>query len=177
MADTSEVDTSPVEDEEFEDPTIVDDDFDRLFGIVADGVVGAAGGLVGTTLMTVVLLIGESFGVFSRSSFATVTSMVGLEGVFPPVTTGYVLFVLAGMFPWTLLFASLKDYLPGARDPVHGIFFGSALWTGFVFAFYDGYTGVALLGYLVVTLVAHWVYGIGLGAVFEYLSTRPDTLV
>ena len=177
MPDTQELEERGIEGEEFEDPTVVDDEFDRLLGIVADGVVGAAGGLVGTALMTVVLLIGESFGVFSRASFATVTEMVGLEGVFPPVTAGYVLFVLAGMFPWPLLFASLKDYLPGGRDPVHGIYFGTALWTGFVFAFYGGYTGLALAGYLVVTLVAHWVYGIGLGAVFEYLSTRPDTLV
>ncbi|WP_123536261.1 DUF6789 family protein [Halosimplex salinum] len=177
MADTGELDDRTVEDEEFDDPSVVDDEFDRLFGIFADGVVGAAGGLVGTALMTVVLLIGESFGVFSRSSFATVTSMVGLDGVLPEVTAGYVLFVLAGMFPWPLLFASLKDYLPGARDPVHGIYFGTALWTGFVFAFYDGFTGLALVGYLAVTLVAHWVYGIGLGAVFEYLATRPDTLV
>ncbi|MFC7140245.1 DUF6789 family protein [Halosimplex aquaticum] len=177
MADTRELDDPTVDEEEFEDPAVRDDDFDRLFGIAADGVIGAAGGLVGTTLMTVVLLIGESFDVFSRSSFATVTSMVGLDGVFPEVTAGYVLFVLAGMFPWPLLFASLKEYLPGARDPVHGIVFGTALWTGFVFAFYDGYTGLALVGYLAVTLVAHWVYGIGLGAVFEYLATRPDTLV
>ena len=177
MADSHEVEDPAVEDEEFEDPAIADDEFDRLFGIFADGVVGAAGGLVGTTLMTVVLVIGESFGVFSRASFATVTSMVGLDGVFPEVTAGYVLFVLAGMFPWPLLFASLKDYLPGDRDPVHGFYFGTALWTGFVFAFYDGYAGLAFAGYLLVTLVAHWVYGIGLGAVFEYLSTRPDTLV
>jgi hypothetical protein len=164
--------------QEFEDPAVAEDnEFDQLAGIVVDGVVGAAGGLVGTALMTVVLLIGEIYGVFTRDSFGTVTSMVGLEGVFPTVAAGYVLFVLAGMVPWPLLFASLMEYLPGDREPVAGIFFGTALWTGFVFAFYDGYGGLALVGYLFVTLVAHWAYGIGLGAVFEYFSTRPDTLV
>jgi len=166
MADTTE----------FDDPAATDET-DKLFGIVADGVVGAAGGLVGATLMTVVLLVGQSFGFFTRESFATVAEMVGLDGLFPAVTAGYVLFVLAGMFAWPLLFASLKGYLPGERDPVAGVFFGTALWTGFVLAFYDGYVGVALAGYLAVTLVAHWVYGFSLGAVFEYLSSRPETLV
>ncbi|MFB6150450.1 MAG: DUF6789 family protein [Haloarculaceae archaeon] len=171
MADASEFDDPAVTDaeEEFE--------FDRLVGILADGVVGAAGGLVGTVAMTVVLLIGQEFGVFERGSFATVTRMVGLEGVVPEITAGYVIFVAAGMVPWPLLFASLKGYLPGERDPVAGLFFGTALWTGFVFAFYEGFAGPALVGYLVVTLVAHWVYGASLGFVFEYLATRPDTLV
>ncbi|MEF8854764.1 MAG: hypothetical protein V5A24_04650 [Haloarculaceae archaeon] len=41
-------------------------EFDRLVGILADGVVGAAGGLVGTAAMIVVLLVGESVGVFPR---------------------------------------------------------------------------------------------------------------
>jgi len=154
-----------------------DSEFDNVVGILADGVVGAAGGLVGTALMTVVLAIGESYGVFSRDGFAVLTRMIGLEGVVPEVTVGYLMFLTAGMVTWPLLFASLKAYLPGGRDPVAGAAFGTALWTGFVFAFWDGYTGLALVGYLAVTLVAHWVYGIGLGAVFEYLSTRPDTLV
>jgi hypothetical protein len=161
----------------FDEAVEEDDEFDRVFGIIADGVVGAAGGMVGTALMTVVLAIGESFGVFSRDGFAILTRMVGLEAVVPEVTFGYLMFVVAGTVTWPLLFASLKGYLPGGRDPIAGIFYGTALWTGFVFAFYDGYTGLSLVAYLVVTLVAHWVYGIGLGAVFEYLANRPDTLV
>ncbi|MDG5778167.1 DUF6789 family protein [Haloarculaceae archaeon H-GB2-1] len=163
----------------FDDPTGAErtDEFDSVRGIIADGVVGAAGGLVGITMMTVVLVIGESFGAFNRDSFALLTQMLGLETVVPPVTFGFVVFLLVGMFPWPLLFASLKGYLPGKTDPVHGIFFGTALWTGYVFAFYDGYAGLSFLLYLVVTLIAHWMYGIGVGLVFDYLSSRPDTLV
>lgn len=152
-------------------------EFDSLYGIVADGVVGAAGGIVGTAMMTVVLLFAESVGAFSRSSFASLTQLVGLEGVVPAVTFGYLLFLAGGMVPWPLLFASLMGYLPGERPPVSGLAFGTALWTGFALAFYEGYTGTALALYLVLTLVAHWAYGLGLGLVFEYLSTRPDTLV
>lgn len=152
-------------------------EFDRLFGIFADGVIGAAGGLVGTAMMTVVLLIAESLGAFHRSSFAQLTELIGLTGYVPEITFGFLLFLLGGMVPWPLLFASLLNYLPGERMPVSGIFFGTALWTGFAMAFWDGFTGLTLVVFLALTLVAHWVYGVCLGLVFEYLSERPDTLV
>ncbi|PSP83427.1 hypothetical protein BRC83_06985 [Halobacteriales archaeon QS_1_68_17] len=153
------------------------DEFDSLVGIVADGVVGAAGGLVGTALMTVVLLIAESIGAFDRSSFAALTELIGLGGVVPPVLFGYLLFLAGGMITWPLLFASLMAYLPGDRPPATGVVFGSVLWTGFAPAFYAGQTGLALVLYGVLTLVAHWAYGFGVGIVFEYLATRPETLV
>jgi hypothetical protein len=162
-----------------DDPTLTEEEteFDRLLGIIADGVVGAAGGLVGTAMMTVVFVIAEQFGAFSRESFAGLTQLVGLEAYVPAVAFGYVLFLAGGMVPWPLLFASLTRYLPGESRAVSGIFFGTALWTGFVMAFWGGFTGLSLVIYLVLTLVAHWVYGVSLGLVFEYLSERPDTLV
>ena len=81
------------------------------------------------------------------------------------------------MVPWPLLFASLKNYLPGKSSPISGAFFGAAMWTGFVLAFYTGQTGLSLVLYAVLTLVAHVVYGIGMGAVFDYFETRPDSIV
>jgi hypothetical protein len=153
------------------------EEFDSVVGIVADGVVGAVGGLVGTALMTVVLLVAESLGVFSRESFAQLAGLVGLGELLPPVAVGYLVFLVGGMVPWPLLFASLKEYLPGSRDPIKGVFFATIIWTGFVLAFYTDFAGLALVGYIFFTLVAHWVYGFGLGSVFEYLSTRPDTVV
>ncbi|MFB6297186.1 MAG: DUF6789 family protein [Salinirussus sp.] len=169
MGDQSVTEGSPLDSEtEFET--------DSLLGIIADGVVGTAGGLVGASMMTVVLLVAESVGAFSPASFGALATLVGLDGVVPTVAAGYVIFLLGGMV-WPLLFASLTAYLPGERWPVTGVFFGTALWTGFVLAFYDGYTGVGLVLYVLLTLVAHWVYGASLGLVFEYFSNRPDTLV
>lgn len=166
-----------------DDPTITDDgltsaeEFDSLAGIIADGVVGAAGGLVGTAMSTVVLLIAQSLGAFSMADFAILTELVGLTGYVPEVLFGYIMFLGGGMFPWPLLFASLKAYLPGESDPVSGAFFGATMWTGFVLAFYTGQSGVTLALYAVLTLIAHIVYGIGLGAVFNYFATRPDSIV
>jgi len=127
--------------------------------------------------MTVVLLIAESLGVFEREAFSLLTELVGLETVVPPILFGYLVFLGGGMFPWPLLFASLKEYLPGQRDPISGAFFGFAIWTGFVLGFYTGQSGLALAGYAVLTLLAHVAYGVGLGLVFEYFSTRPDSIV
>lgn len=154
-----------------------DEEFDSLIGIVGDGVVGAAGGLAGTALLTVALVVAESLGVFSRDSFALLTELVGLEEFVPAVLAGYVIFLLGGMVPWPLLFASLKAYLPGRSDPFRGAYFGLAIWTGFALAFYTGQSGLDLALYVVLTLVGHALYGFGLGAVFQYLATRPDSIV
>lgn len=152
-------------------------EFDSLIGIVGDGIVGAAGGLVGTAMATVGLLIADSLGFFEMEALAKLTEMVGLTGYVPPILFGYLLFALGGMVPWPLLFASLKEYLPGRIDPIKGAWFGGAVWTGFVLAFYSGQTGLVLAGYVFFTLAAHVSYGIGLGLVFNYLATRPDSIV
>ncbi|MBX0295415.1 DUF6789 family protein [Haloarcula nitratireducens] len=173
MEDTSSGVEDPVNGESVADS----EEFDSLRGILADGVVGAAGGLVGTAMMTVVFLIAQSLGAFDLSDFAILTELVGLSGVVPEVLFGFFIFLGGGMFPWPLLFAALKEYLPGRTDPVSGAFFGAAMWTGFVLAFYTGQTGLSLVLYAVLTLVAHVVYGMGLGAVFNYFATRPDSIV
>jgi hypothetical protein len=148
---------------------------DELVAIFRDGVVGAVGGLVGTALMTVVLLVGVALGGFESSSFATLAQLINLDTIGPALPLGYIIFLGGGMTTWPLLFASLEAYLPGKTIRQRGIPFGTVLWTGFVLAFYE--PGVSLGIYLVTTLVAHWVYGFGLGAVFDYLGNRPETLV
>jgi hypothetical protein len=150
---------------------------DELAAIFRDGVVGAAGGLVGTALMTVVLLVGTALGGFKPSSFAALAELINLDAVGPALPIGYIIFLGGGMTTWPLLFASIERYLPGKTIRQRGIPYGTVLWTGFVLAFYEGYTGISLIIYLVITLVAHWVYGFGLGAVFDYLGNRPETLV
>ncbi|MFC7078990.1 DUF6789 family protein [Halorussus caseinilyticus] len=154
-------------------------DFDHLWGIVTDGLIGAVGGLVGTGSLTVGLLIAASLGVFDINEFATLAELTGLNVLFEsnPAAVGYVLFLLTGMVMWPLLFASIGSYLPGEKYAVKGIPFGFVLWTGFAPAFYADYTGLALVLYLVLTLGAHFSYGFTLGAVFDYLGDRPETLV
>lgn len=162
-----------------ESPEVTESDFDNLTGIVVDGVIGAVGGLVGTASLTVGLLIAASLGAFDINEFATLAELTGLQALYPAnaPAVGYVLFLLTGMVIWPLLFASIGSYLPGDRCATRGVPFGFVLWTGFAPAFYGGYTGLTLVLYLVLTLGAHFSYGFSVGAVFDYLGDRPDTLV
>nr|WP_233737844.1 DUF6789 family protein [Halocatena pleomorpha] len=174
---TSEGGTTTMADTEKTSVSEVGTTTEELAAIIRDGVVGAAGGLVGTALMTVVLLVGNALGGFDLSSFAALAELTRLNTIAPAIPAGYFIFLGGGMTTWPLLFASVEQYLPGKTIRQRGVPFGTVLWTGFVIAFYTGQTGAALYVYLITTLVAHWVYGFGLGSVFDYLSNRPDTLV
>lgn len=154
-------------------------DFDRLFGVVTDGLIGALGGLVGTVVLTVGLLVGASLGAFDRGAFAVVAELAGAT-VFVDsnlAAIGFLVFLFGGMTVWPLLLASIGSYLPGDRFALKGIPFGFILWTGFAPSFYTGQSGVFLAIYLVVTFFGHVFYGFTLGSVFDYFSNRPDTLV
>jgi hypothetical protein len=93
------------------------------------------------------------------------------------LAAGYVIFLGGGMTTWPLLFASVGRYLPGDTYATAGITYGFVLWTGFVLAFFANYSGLSLALYVVISLVAHLVYGFAMGSVFDYLGDRPDTLV
>ncbi|WP_435195971.1 DUF6789 family protein [Natronomonas sp. EA1] len=177
MADTDARTENVGVDVEFEENG--EPDFDTLLGVITDGFVGAIGGFVGTSVMTVVLLVATTIGVFDFVAFEELATLSGLAA-FAPMDArsfGYLIFLLGGMVTWPLLLASLGSYLPGDRFALKGIPFGFVLWTGFALAFYTGQTGLALAGYLVLTLIGHFAYGFALGTVFDYLSTRPKTLV
>lgn len=148
-----------------------------IAAIVRDGLIGAAGGFVGTAMMTVVLLIAQALGAFDFESFGELAALLSLDAVLSPgltVAVGYFIFLAGGMTTWPLLYASVERYLPGSSLPLRGVSFGFVLWTGFVIAFYNGQTGTALYIYVVLTLVAHFAFGFGLGLVFEYFATRED---
>ena len=158
---------------------LAEPDFDNLAGIITDGLVGALGGLVGTAVLTFSLLIASTMGAFNFASFASLTEMTGIDVLISlnDVAVGYLLFLGVGMVIWPLLFASLGTYLPGEKYAFKGISYGFVLWTGFAQIFYGEFGGLALWIYLVVTLIGHVGYGFSLGAVFDYFTNRPETLV
>ena len=158
---------------------VAEPDFDNLAGIVTDGLIGAVGGLVGTAVMTAVLLVAATLGAFDFASFADLADLTGAGAVLPwsSAAVGYVIFLLGGMVTWPLLFASIGSYLPGEDFAIKGLPYGFVLWTGFAPAFYEGYTGAVLVVYVVLTFLGHLAYGFSLGSVFDYLSNRPSTLV
>lgn len=154
-----------------------EDEEDRLVGIIRDGVVGVISGVVGMSLMTIVLLVAQAWGAFTWEAFVPLARLFGLDTFYPGVPVGFVIFLGQGVVVWPLLFAALKGYLPTVRDPAAGVVFGTVLWTGFAPGFLREADPSSLLLYLALTLVAHWAYGFGVGIVFEYLTTRPESLV
>jgi len=172
---THEEFTGEVQDE------VAQPDFDHLAGIVTDGLIGAVGGLVGTAAMTIGLFVASTLNAFDMQTFAVLSELTGLNVILPgnALAIGYLIFLAGGMVTWPLLFAATSPYLPGKNFAQKGLPYGFVLWTGFVLAFAEGIGGgpVILALYAVLTLLSHFAYGFTLGAVFDYLSDRPDTLV
>ena len=108
-------------------------------------------------------------GVLDPVAFAGFANIVGYGLDF---WGGVAIFVLGGMTVLPLLFITLGNYLPPASSvPLRGVTYGTIIWTGFTIAFYTGQSGAALVIYLVMTLVNHWVYGAVLGLVYtQYAS-------
>lgn len=140
--------------------------------LVRRAAVGAAGGFVGTAVLTLVLFAANAVTEFRFAVFATLSAIVGVpESAF----VGFVLFFAGGTLAWPLLFVTIGQFLPGDREAVQGGVFAAILWTGFVLAFMPPVSGTALVVYVVATLLAHVAYGVTMGLMFErYAGHAPD---
>jgi len=128
----------------------------------------AAGGFVGTVLMSGGLITAILIGVLDPVSFGEIAELVGLPA--SPVI-GAALFLVGGTVTWPLLFLAFSDYLPGRLLFETGLVFATLISSGFAIAFYTGQSGLAFVGYLTFVLVSHWAYGIGLTVTFQYLKS------
>ncbi|MDT3435336.1 DUF6789 family protein [Haloarcula sp. 1CSR25-25] len=128
----------------------------------------AAGGFVGTVLMSGGLITAILVGVLDPVSFGEIAELVGLPAS-PAI--GAVLFLVGGTVTWPLLFLAFSDYLPGRLLFETGLVFATLISTGFAIAFYTGQSGLAFVGYLTFVLVSHWAYGVGLTVTFQYLKS------
>ncbi|MFB6123100.1 MAG: DUF6789 family protein [Haloferacaceae archaeon] len=141
-------------------------------------VVGSAmvGGLAGMLLMVPVLvgvpIVFDLFRTEPLVNFATFLSYVGFE---QSVTLGAALFVATGATVLPLTFVVVGGFLP-PKEPryLRGVTFATIFWTGFVPAFWpDGSVAVVAV-FLVVSLLAHWVYGLVLGRVLDGPTGIPQ---
>jgi cytochrome c oxidase subunit 1 len=134
-----------------------------------DASMAAAGGVVGTVLMSGGLGTAILIGVLDPAAFGEIADLVGLPA--SPLL-GAVLFLVGGTVTWPLVFLAFNEYLPGRLLFETGLVFASLISTGFAVAFYTGQTGLALVGYLGFVVVAHWAYGLGLTVTYQYLRGR-----
>lgn len=130
-------------------------------------VIGTAmvGGLVGMVLMLPVLVgIPFAFSLFRTepiAQFAPFLTQIGFE---PSLALGVTLFVIGGTTVLPLMFVVVGAFLP-PEEPryLRGVTYATIFWTGFILAFWPGGDGATVTVFLVVSLLAHWIYGAVLG--------------
>ncbi|SFR42129.1 DUF6789 family protein [Halogeometricum limi] len=134
-----------------------------------------AGGLSGTTVLTVLLLL---FEVETRSQIGMFEVVARFVGVPDSTTVGFLLFVTAGVLAWPLLFVALEERIPGDDPALKGMALGVALWIPFVVLGRGELAGAIVFAFGGLTLVAHLAYGYVTGAVYARLAGRePATEV
>jgi hypothetical protein len=128
-------------------------------------------GFVGTLAMSPLLAVAWLLGVVSPSAFEALAALTGLGASLP---LGVFIFVGGGTTTLPLLFVALAMFMPGRTTTEKGIAFAVVVWTGWSIAFFTGQTGLALLGFLVVGLLSHVVYGGVLGALYGRFASFPE---
>ena len=127
-----------------------------------------AGGVAGTAVLSLGLILTDVETGYRIGIFGAIADFVGTP---QRLALGFVLFVLAGVFAWPLVFLAVEPRIPGDRDPaMTGMAFAVLLWVAFVVAGSAGITGPLLIPYYAFTLVAHLAYGYILGAVYDQLA-------
>lgn len=130
------------------------------------------GGLVGTTVLSALLVLLDVQARSAIQIFEVIARFVGMPG---EEFLGFVIYVLAGVVAWPLLFVALEPYIPRGPDPAaRGVVFATALWLVFVVTGRGDLDGPILIIYAAYTLFAHWAYGFALGAVCARLRGYSD---
>jgi hypothetical protein len=135
-----------------------------------------AGGLAGTVVMLPVLVgIPEVLGTFRTEPITRFAGFAEFFGLEPTLTLGLFLFGVGGTVMLPLVFLVVGAFLP-PEEPraLKGASFATCFWFGFVPAFWPDGGALTVGVYLVVSLLAHWVYGLTLGSVLHRGTGIPQ---
>lgn len=134
-------------------------------------------GLIGMVLM-VPLLVGVPvlLGVFRPEPIAQFADFGGaFFSAEPSLTLGIVLFVVGGMTVIPLMFLVVGAFLPPERPRyLRGVTFATIIWTGFLLGFWPGGGPAVVSVFVVVSLLAHWIYGGTLAYLVDRFGEIPQ---
>ena len=121
----------------------------------------------------VVLTVFLSFiEVQTRSQFGFFGAIARFSGTPDQLVLGFLLFTIAGVVIWPLLFVAVEPYLPGSSPYTNSVIVGVVLW--FVFlnfgATINTFTTIVLYG--VLTLLMFLIYGLTFGEVYSRLLRK-----
>lgn len=125
------------------------------------------GGVVGTAVLSVLMIM---LRFQTRGEVGIFKAIARFVGVPDRIVIGFVLFAVAGVLLWPLLFVVLEPYIPFGPDPAdRGMVLAGVLWIAFVLTSWGKIGWPIVLVYAVATLIAHLAYGFALGSVYAYL--------
>lgn len=138
--------------------------------------VAIAGGLAGVILMVPVLVglpwVLNLFRTEPIEAFAQFGSFLGLQ---PTLTLGIYMFIFGGTVVLPLLFLVAGAFLPPEHPrPARGATFAVIFWTGFVMAFWPNESPATVGMFLLVSFIAHLVYGLVLGLSIDRITGMPQ---
>lgn len=141
-------------------------------------VIGTAmvGGLAGMVLMLPVLVgVPLAFSLFRTEPIAQFAPFLDHLGFEPSLALGVTLFIIGGATILPLMFVVVGAFLP-PEEPryLRGVTYATIFWTGFILAFWPGGNGATITVFLVVSLLAHWIYGAVLGQVLHRTVGIPQ---
>lgn len=138
-----------------------------------------AGGFVGMVLMLPVLVgIPALFGLFRTDPIAEFAPFLVHVGFEPSLALGVALFVIGGTTVLPVMFTVVGEFLPPMEPrALKGVTFATIFWVGFVLAFWPGGGALTIALFLVVSLLAHWIYGLTLGVVLDRTTGVPEHAV
>lgn len=134
------------------------------------------GGFVGMVLMLPVLVgLPLVFDLFRTEPIANFAPFITYFGIEPSLALGVGLFVIGGTTILPLVFVVVGSFLPPEQPRyARGVTFATIFWLGFVLAFWPGGDGLTVSLFVVVSLLAHWVYGAALGSVLSRTTGIPQ---
>jgi hypothetical protein len=127
------------------------------------------GGIAAMIVMTVFLSFIE---IQTRSQFGFFGAIARFSGTPDRLVLGFVLFAIAGIILWPLLFVVIEPSLPGPNLHVNGLIVGVILW--FVFLTFGAHIDkpTTLILYGVLTLLVFLIYGLTFGEVYSRLLRK-----
>jgi len=132
---------------------------------------GAAGVLAMVPVLVGIPWLLNVFRVEPIESFAAIGEFLALEA---SVTVGIFLFVAGGVVILPTLFLVAGPFAPPERPKyLRAVTVATMFWPGFVFTFWPGGDTVTIAAFLVVSLLAHWIYGAVLGTVVVRSTGLP----
>ncbi len=140
-------------------------EFDGRTAAVDDRLIAVTSGVLATAAMLSFLWVADAFTPYRLQAHLTIAGFLGA-----PPNVGLALFVATGVVVWPLVFFAVGQELAPDSELSRGIVLSLILWIAFAVAFFPTFDLGESMTFVLVSLLAHLVYGAVLGLSFDRLG-------